>query len=415
MKRRAFVLLVGLCVLVTVTACGGSNPPAPPPAATPEPAAQSPAPAAAPAQADLAAVAKAMVRAGLLKTGEKVLVSGSARDKALLEELAIETMKAGGQPIITITSDQLSRRSYDEVPASFDSQPQTFGLALANIVDVQLGVETSETETVLAGVPPARIASRDNATLAVTAATYKKGLRLVQLGNGLYPTAALASRLGIPQSEIAAKFWKAAMVEPETLRMKGEAIRAVLAGPKQLTLSSANGTKITFGIDAVKSSVSDGAITPEKAKLGMAVPQTWLPAGEVLIPATPGTAEGTVVIDKYVYQGEVIEALTLTFSKGKLTSMTAKSGLAGLKAYYDVSTGGKDQFGYIDLGLNPEATFPTNTGRVIWMAPGGVTIGLGDNTLWSGTNVSNFGLSGAVTNATLAVDGKIIIENGVLK
>jgi hypothetical protein len=49
------------------------------------------------------------------------------------------------------------------------------------------------------------------------------------------------------------------------------------------------------------------------------------------------------------------------------------------------------------------------------MAPGGVTIGLGDNTWWGGTNVSSLTFAGAVPGATLAADGKVIIENGVLK
>ena len=55
------------------------------------------------------------------------------------------------------------------------------------------------------------------------------------------------------------------------------------------------------------------------------------------------------------------------------------------------------------------------TGRIVWMAPGGVTIGLGDNTGWGGTNVSSFGLAGAVSAPTLEANGKALIENGALK
>jgi leucyl aminopeptidase (aminopeptidase T) len=121
------------------------------------------------------------------------------------------------------------------------------------------------------------------------------------------------------------------------------------------------------------------------------------------------------VIDKTTQQGELIEGLTLTISKGKLVSMSAKKGFEVLKVYYDASTGGKDLFSFIDLGLNPEVTLPTNTGRVVWMAGGGVTIGLGDNTGWGGANVSSFVFAGAVSGATLTADGKAIIEKGVLK
>src|SRR2546430_10705319 len=50
----------------------------------------------------------------------------------------------------------------------------------------------------------------------------------------------------------------------------------------------------------------------------------------------------------------LIRGLTLVFSQGKLTGMTAASGLAPLQATYDAAGSGKDRFGVIDIGLNPE-------------------------------------------------------------
>ena len=394
------------CLAALLAACSGAGTPAPP--------AKDAAAAAAPAP-DLNAVAKAMVKAGMVKSGDRVLVSGSVRDNTLLEHLAIETMKASGQPLITIGSDQLARRSFDEVPASFDSLQQTVGMALVNDFEVQLTVDTGESESVLAGVPAARLAARAKTGVPVNQAFLKKGVRMINLGNGLYPTAALAGHLGKPRAEIAAIFWKAALVPPETIRAKGEALRAAFVAGKQVKITSANGTDITLATDAAKGFVSDGALTAEKVKQGLAATQTWLPAGELLIPAAVGTAEGKVVVDKLVFQGATIEGLTLAFSAGKLTSMTAKSGLDALKALYDASGGAKDLFAYLDFGLNPEATLPTNTGRVVWMAPGGLTIGMGDNTGWGGTNVSDFGLACPLTAVTVAVDGKVLIESGAPK
>jgi aminopeptidase len=360
-------------------------------------------------------VASTIVRAALVAPGDKVQILGSPRDMKLLEDLAVESMKAGGQPLITIFSQELNRRSYDEVPASYDSRPQTLQMALVNAFDVQVSVEAGETENSMAGVPAARMAARAAANQPVADAYLKRGVRSVNLGNGLYPTAALAARLGKPQAEVAAVFWKAAMTPSAPILAKGEAIRSALKTGKTVSLSSANGTSISFGVNADKGFVSDGAITPEKVKQGAAASQTWLPAGELLIPVAAGTAQGKVVIDRMMFQGEMIEGLTLMFSKGVLTSMSAKSGLTALKALYDASTGGKDQFSYIDVGLNPEARLPTNTGRVVWMAPGAVTIGMGDNTGWGGSNVSTFGLAGSVDASTLSVDGKALIRDGVLQ
>ena len=408
MKRHTHAFLaVPALIALALTACG--------PKAPSEGAGTPAAAVAAPSAADRAAVAASVARAALIKTGDHVLVTGSVRDADLLEDLAVETMKLGGQPLIAIGSQRLGRRSYDEVPASYDSQPQTLGIALVNAFDVQLSVDVGESENIMAGVPAARIAARAAANQPVVEAFLKRGVRSVNLGNGLYPTAALAGRLGKTQAEITTIFWKAATVSPETIRTKGEAIRSALAGAKQVTLSSANGTNITFGVVADRGFVSDGAITADKVKQGSAATQTWLPAGELLLPVALGTAEGKVVVDKLNFQGTTIEGLTLVFSKGALTAMTAKSGLDALKALYDASSGGKEQFSYIDVGLNPEAKLPTNTGRIVWMAPGGMTIGMGDNTGWGGTNVSSFGLAGSVDAATLSVDGKVLIENGTLK
>jgi leucyl aminopeptidase (aminopeptidase T) len=367
------------------------------------------------AEAEHRDVAKSMVSSAMVKAGDKVWISGSVRDYALLEDLAVEVMKAGAQPHISVSSERLLRRSYDEVPASYDAQPQTLDLALVNTFDVELSVEVGETENVMAGVPAERVAARAKANSPVMQAAVQRGIRGVNLGNGLYPTAALAQRLGVPQAELSAVFWKAAMVSPESLRTRGEALRSTLLAAKKVTLTSANGTNLTFGVEAAKGFVSDGAITPERVKQGGGATQTWLPAGELLVPAAIGTADGKVVIDKMAFRGETIEKLTLAFKKGKLTSMTAKSGLEPLKALYDASGTGKDAFSYIDIGLNPEAKLPTNTGRLVWMAPGNVTIGVGDNTGWGGTNVSEFGMAGAVTAPTLTVDGKTLIEKGTLK
>jgi aminopeptidase len=365
--------------------------------------------------ADLQAVARNLVQAGMIKTGDKVLITGSVRDEKLMENIAIETMKAGAQPMISLTSDSLTRRSYDEVPASYDTLPPTLDLAIVNTFDVQIFVDVAETDDALAGVPQGRRAARAKAGEPVTQAFFQRGIRFVNLGNGQYPTANLSRRLGVPQSELASAFWKGAGVPAQTLRTKGEAMRARFVDAKSITLTHPNGTNLTFGVDAGRAFVSDGAITPEKVKQGGAAVNTWLPAGELILPAAAGTAEGKVVIDKMLWDGQEVRGLTLTYSKGKLTSMTAASSIEDLKARYDAAGGGKDQFGYIDIGVNPETRLPVGTGRIVWTAPGAVTVGLGDNRGFGGTNASDFGLATQLGGATVKADGKMVVENGALK
>lgn len=364
---------------------------------------------------DLQTVARNLVQSGMVKTSDKVLITGSVRDETLMEHIAIETMKAGGQPMISLASDNLTRRSFDEVPASYDTLPPTLNLALVNTFDVQILLDVGEADDVLSGVPQGRQAARARANEPVNQAFFQRNVRLVNLGNGQYPTATLSRRLGVPQSELVSTFWKGASVSAQTLRTNGEAVRATFAGAKLITLTHPNGTNLTFGVDAGRAFVSDGAITPEKVKQGGAAVSTWLPAGELILPATAGTAEGKVVIDRMLWDGQEVRGLTLAYSKGRLTSMTATSNIESLKARYDAAGGGKDQFGYIDIGLNPETKLPVGTGRIVWTAPGAVTVGLGDNRGFGGTNASDFGLATQIGGATVKTEGKTVVENGALK
>lgn len=364
---------------------------------------------------DLRSVARTLVLGGMIKQGDKVLITGSVRDAKLLEDLAIETLKVGGHPMISLWSDDLVRRSYDEVPAVYDSQPPALDLALVGTFDANIVVDAFESEDPLAGVPMERRATREKAAQAVMDAIFKRNARFVNLGNGLYPTATLSRRLGVAQPALAATFWRAAAVPAETLRSRGEALRARFAGAEQVTISAPNGTNLTFAVATDRAIISDGAITAEEVKRGSAAASTWLPAGELILPAVPATAEGKVVIDKMIWDGKEVLGLTLTYSRGRLTSMTAAAGLEGLKARYDAAGGAKDQFGFVDIGLNPEAKVPLGTGRTVWMAPGGVTVGLGDNRGFGGSNASDFSLATQIVGATVRVNGRAVVENGVLK
>jgi leucyl aminopeptidase (aminopeptidase T) len=129
----------------------------------------------------------------------------------------------------------------------------------------------------------------------------------------------------------------------------------------------------------------------------------------------PGTAEGKIIVDRQFYQGKVIENLTLTFKAGKLTSMTAKSGLKPLKKRYDASGAGKDQFALIDIGVNPNVKIVPNSKMVCWMAHGMVTVGVGNDEWAGGENESAFSMANFLPGSTLKIDDMVVIDKGQLK
>jgi leucyl aminopeptidase (aminopeptidase T) len=121
------------------------------------------------------------------------------------------------------------------------------------------------------------------------------------------------------------------------------------------------------------------------------------------------------LVDHHFYQGNEITGLTLTFKAGKLTSMTAKSGLEPLKKLYDAAGPGKEDFAFVDLGINPNVTVKPGSKLLAWMPAGMVTVGIGNNVWAGGDNKSIYSLSCFLPGSTLKLDGTAVVENGVLK
>jgi leucyl aminopeptidase (aminopeptidase T) len=364
---------------------------------------------------DREAVAAKMVRqcAGVHEN-DLVVITGSVREMTLLENLAVQTRKLGAQPLVVVGSDRLAKRMYDDVPASFDSQTPAWGMKLAETASVYLSVDNGSDPALLAQVPAQRVAAQNAAGAPVYLARLQHGVRQVWLGNGLYPTAGLARQFGIPLEQLTRTFWDGVNTDYDRLQQIGTAVRKEFEGGKLVHITNPNGTDIRARIEARPVFVSDGVISPDDVQKGGPACQVWLPAGEVYLSAVPETAEGTIVVEHSSYLDKPIEGLRLAFQRGRLVSMSAKSGLAPLKALYDASNEGKDLFSIIDVGINPGVKLPA-TGRLdAYMAAGMVSVNLGADDWAGGTNHSSFGWTCFLPGSTLTVDDSPVVEKGQL-
>jgi aminopeptidase len=365
---------------------------------------------------DTKATAETLVtQCAAIKTGDRVLISGRPADIELLEQVAVNVRKLGAFPLITVSNEKLARRMMDETPAKFDSQIDDLDLKLAGVINAMISVNATDTPGLFADIPPARATARAKARAAVEQAALQNDVRTVALGNGLFPTAATAKMYGLPEEQLSTIFWAGVNTDYSKLQNTGQSLQAALAKGKELKITTPNGTNLTLGIASRQTLVSDGVISADDLAKGGAACQVWLPAGEVFSTPVPGTAEGTVVVDRHFFQGKEITGITLTFKAGKLTAMTAKSGLEPLKAWYDAAGPGKDEFGFYDIGINSDVKVPANSKLQTWIAAGTVTIGHGGNTWAGGANTSEFTVDYRLPNCTVTVDGKAIVENGTLK
>jgi aminopeptidase len=366
--------------------------------------------------ADYESLAQKLVnQCGSIREGEMVLVYGGVNDLELLENIAVNIRKLGAFPLVTIGSDRMTRLMYTDVPAKYDSQAPDLDMKIFEFLDAVIAVNVNEAADLLADIPPERFIARGKAYEPVNELLEKRNVKGVNLGNGLYPTADQARQFGLTREELAGIFWKGVNTDYTKLEARGRSIKAILTSGKEVRITNPNGTDLKFRIESRPVFVSDGIISADDVLAGFAASQAYLPAGEVYVTPVAGTAEGKVMVDRFFYQGKEIAGLTLVFQQGKLTSLSARTGLEPLKAIYDAAETGKEEFAYFDMGINPDINIKPGSKMVAWMPAGMVTVGVGNNAWAGGQNNCTLGLPFFLPGSTVYIDGKVLVEKGVLK
>jgi leucyl aminopeptidase (aminopeptidase T) len=353
-------------------------------------------------------------RSARILNGERVAIYGQFTDAPVLEALAVQVRKQGAHPLIVADSDRLRRRLFDEVPARFDSQELKFLRNLAECEDAVITV-SSHDNTALAGVRTERLMAAAKAQEAIFPLLLKRNVRLVELGNGLYPTPSRAKEYGLSEEELANIFWNGLNVDYAWMQATGEELQRILSAGKELHLTHANGTDLKMQIERRPVFVSDGTLTQEKLQKGGPAVQTFLPAGEVYLAPVSASTEGKVLLDRVIFQGKEVTGLMMTVHAGKVTDLRAKAGGERLLAMYHAAGAGKENFAAIDIGINPNVRIPRDSKLLVYMAAGIVSVWAGNDVWVGGDNSVPTAVGGFLPGSTVKVDGRIIVENGELK
>lgn len=352
-----------------------------------------------------------------VKEGDRVVVRGDLRDIEFVEELTLAVWRRGAEPIQVLGRERALRRYYDEVPARIDALPTALSLKLATAQTVDIAIDGAEFPDQLDSVSPARIAATGQQGQVVFQTRLKTGVRMVGIGNGLYPTEATAKQHGLTRAQLADLYWKGINVDYAQLQAKGAAVQAIFAAGKEVRVTHSNGTNLTCRIAGRPVFVSDGVISAADVAKGGAALQAWLPAGEVYVVPVPGTAEGKIVHDLLPFSGGVIRGATFTVKAGKLVAHTAQPGpeYELWKKRYAAAPAGKDDFAFVDVGINPNVKVPAGSKLTSWVPAGTVSLGFGGNVWAGGSNSISWATTGSINGCTLAIDGQVVVENGVLK
>lgn len=368
----------------------------------------------APAARDLARIADLVVRESLaVKEGEFVAVYGHAHSQELLDELAVAIARQGAAPAVMSVAEKTSLRLVTDVPEKYDSMRGSFMARTAELVGASIDLDDTLDPTLFKSVPAPRLVAVQQAYHAASVARRTRKVRVVSIGNGLYPSDERARLLDVPRPELEKLFWAALAVPPSKLAEEAAAVKRVLAAGREVRVTNPAGTDLRFSIEARPVFVSDGIVKAEDVERGSNA--TWLPAGEVFLAPVRGTAEGKLVLERQAFGGGMVEGLTVVFEKGRVVSHTAKPSpaYARFQEVYAAAPEGKDELGVLDLGVNRGAVRAKGALRS-YVPAGNVTLGIGQN-VWAGGEADlSYAAHFMLTGATVTVDGKPIVERGVL-
>jgi hypothetical protein len=216
------------------------------------------------------------------------------------------------------------------------------------------------------------------------------------------------------EAALAQAFWRSIGADGGALRARAEALKAKLARGSELRIRNPNGTDLRVRIAGRPVLDSDGEVSAAERAAGGAGANIYLPAGEVYLAPVPGSARGVVVHSRDFFRGREITNLRLVFRDGRLRSMRGEGpGYADFRAAYEaVADARKDEFSFVDFGLNPHLRLPAESQVGAWVPAGMVSVGMGANTWADGDNSVPYGLTAHLPGSTVTLDGEVLVERG---
>lgn len=236
----------------------------------------------------------------------------------------------------------------------------------------------------------------------------KAGLRGARVLLG-YVTRERAQAYGFEYEPWREMVIRASSVDFRPVARKGKTLAALLSKEAEVEVSAPNGTRLLFELKGRDARSDDGIVDPQDVKAGHFM--TNVPPGYVVVCPDETSAEGIVRFDRPTpYLGTNITDVAFQFKDGRAT-WSAGANSEPIRAQYEKAKGAKDRLGWFQIGLNPEARYGFLQDDLV---AGAVEIGIGDNSEEGGRNRSDIGFAGRLTDATVRIGKRVLVDNGRL-
>ena len=363
---------------------------------------------------DYEQIAKQIVNtSAAVKPGELVMITGGKHTLPLMEAVAVEVARAGGQPNMLLNTDKVEHATVVEMPESAILASKSDNWLLGADVLITLP-SLEDTKTVYTGLTPERGAKFKK--VAAEAGLNKKldasKIRGVFVS---YPSKSFAANQQLDYASYEQMIWAGIGTDYTAIATQAQQIKQLLATGKKVHITSPSGTDLTFQLAARPVFVDDGVLTAADQQEKLVYNRTAaLPGGRIFGTCDETSATGRLAASPGTWNGKPFQGFKADFKSGQMANAKADVGDEDLQKYLATYDPGVMQLSYFSIGLNPAMKGQEQKGYNPSTAAGMVLVGIGGNELQGGQNKSATGNAFPVANATVEVDGTVIVRNGQL-
>lgn len=347
-----------------------------------------------------------------IKSGEYFwILCGDIQYYDFCEEVAIQAIKAGAHPHITISSDRL-HNAHLEQSVDYLKTPVRFSTAITEVADVELMVVFPKDPSTGEKASPEKLAAMSAAGKPTQEKVYERNKDKITLRKAsfLYPTKEQADKFGIPFEDYSAMVWGAIDVDYAELREQGEKIASVMKNSDKVHITSPDGSDLTFSIKDRPAYVDDGMF--DEHAISNKVFMMNLPAGEVCIAPVETSANGVAVFKYNRFQGHDLKNIRMEFRDGQIVDIQGDEGADYYRNVLSKQTGKKDFIAELGIGMNPMINKIMGELALDEKIIGTIHIATGENRMLGGVSESSFHWDLVMMEPTLRIGGTTVMEGG---
>ena len=338
-----------------------------------------------------------------VKPGEHVTIEAWTHTLPWAAALAREVRRLKAFPLVIYEDEAGFWDSVDSKEEKILGAAPAHEWALLGKTDVYIHMWNAGDRLRMDALPRARVEKIFAFNPAWYAAGKKAGLRGSRLEVGR-PFPNLAKVYGVDEEAWRNTVAAATMVDPKRLEATGKPIALALERGKRIRIHDDQGTDLTLGLAKRRARVDAGRHTKEDLK-GLFSILNLLPPGAVRVALDEKVAEGRIVANRTSYNDiGMATGGMFEFRGGRLVDHHYDTGNEFFDKDYAKGGKGRDQPGYLAIGLNPRLH---NTPQLEDREAGAITVTIGNNEFVpGGRNKAKFGAIVVNVGATVEIDGK---------